>query len=83
MHTVQAARGRGIGRLLVDHLIHVARERGYRAVSLETGSGPAFAPAHALYTSAGFRPCGPFADYPPTPNSTYMTLSLQDPPPRD
>ena len=76
MHTAEAARGRGVGRALVDHLLALARERGYRRVSLETGSGPAFAPARALYTNAGFTPCGPFADYPDTPNSAYLTLRL-------
>jgi putative acetyltransferase len=79
MHTAQAARGRGIGRAMVDHLIGVARDRGMRQVSLETGSGPAFAAARSLYASAGFRPCGPFADYRPSRNSTFMTLSLAGP----
>jgi putative acetyltransferase len=77
MHTAEAARGRGIGRALVDHLIGVARERGYRRVSLETGAGPAFAPARRLYANAGFGPSGPFADYRPSPNSSYMTLALE------
>jgi putative acetyltransferase len=76
MHTVEAARGRGIGRALVDHLIDVARGRGYRRLSLETGAGPAFAPARRLYESAGFTPSGPFGDYRPSPNSAYMTLTL-------
>ena len=76
MHTDRAVRGRGIGRALVEHLLRVARERGYRRVSLETGAGEAFAPARALYAAAGFAPCGPFAGYGPSPNSTYMTLSL-------
>jgi putative acetyltransferase len=76
MHTSEAARGRGIGRALVDHLIGVARERGHRRVSLETGSGPAFAAARHLYASARFTPCGPFADYPQSPNSAHMTLDL-------
>jgi putative acetyltransferase len=79
MHTAQAARGRGIARALVDHLIGVAREGGYRRVSLETGSGPAFAPARRLYASSSFVPCGPFAGYRPSPNSAYMTLSLDRP----
>ena len=60
MHTVEEARGRGVGRALVDHLIGVARERGYRRVSLETGRRPAFAPARRLYASAGFEPCEAF-----------------------
>ncbi|HTE60730.1 MAG TPA: GNAT family N-acetyltransferase, partial [Solirubrobacteraceae bacterium] len=69
MHTAHAARGKGIGRAMVDHLVGVARERGYRRVSLETGAGPPFAPARSLYASAGFTPCGPFADYDGSPNS--------------
>ena len=79
MHTAQAARGRGVARALVDHLVGVARERGYRRVSLETGAGPAFAPARALYATAGFAPCGPFAGYRPSADSAYMTLSLERP----
>lgn len=76
MHTAEQARGRGIARALVDHLIAVARERGYRRLSLETGAQAAFAPARRLYASAGFERCAPFADYPPSPNSAYMTLRL-------
>ena len=79
MHTTQAARGRGVGRAILGHLIGVARERGCRRVSLETGSMDAFAPARSLYASAGFRPCGPFAGYSPSPSSTFMTLSLDAP----
>ena len=76
MHTAEAARGRGVARALLDHLVGVARERGYRRLSLETGSGPAFAPARALYAAAGFSPCGAFADYDGSPNSAYMTRAL-------
>ena len=76
MHTAEAARGQGIGRRLVEHLLAVARERGYERVSLETGSGPAFAAARELYARAGFTPCPPFGDYEPSPNSTCMTLAL-------
>jgi putative acetyltransferase len=79
MHTVAAARGRGIGRAMVEHLIGVAREQGYRRLSLETGSMAEFAPARALYARAGFEPCAPFGDYAPSPNSTFMTMAL-DPP---
>jgi putative acetyltransferase len=76
MHTAEAARGQGIGRRLVEHLLAVARERGYARVSLETGAGPAFAPARELYARAGFGPCPPFGDYRASPNSTCMTLAL-------
>jgi putative acetyltransferase len=76
MHTAAQARGRGIGRAMVGHLIGVARQRGYRRVSLETGSMPEFAPARALYASAGFAPCPPFGAYVPSPNSTFMTMEL-------
>jgi putative acetyltransferase len=81
MHTAHAARGRGIGRAMVEHLLEVARDRGFRRVSVETGSQPEFAPARSLYASAGFEPCGAFGDYRPSPNSTFMTLSLDGPSP--
>ena len=76
MHTAQEARGRGVGRAMVEHLLAVARERGFRRVSLETGAGPAFAPARALYASAGFTPCEAFGEYVPSANSAYMTRTL-------
>jgi putative acetyltransferase len=76
MHTVEAARGQGIGRAMVDHLLGVARYRGYRQVSVETGAMEAFGPARALYLSCGFTPCGRFGDYPESPNSAFMTLVL-------
>jgi putative acetyltransferase len=76
MHTAEAARGHGLGRFMVEHLIGVARERGYERLSLETGSMASFAPARALYARAGFEVCEPFGDYRESPNSTYMTLAL-------
>jgi putative acetyltransferase len=77
MHTAQAARGRGVGRAMVDHLIGVARERGYRRVSLETGTMDAFVPARSLYTRVGFTPCGPFGDYSQSPSSAFMTMLIE------
>jgi putative acetyltransferase len=76
MHTAEAARGRGIGRAMLDHLIRVARDRDFRRVSLETGTMAAFAPARSLYAKRGFVPCGRFGDYGESPNSTFMTLLL-------
>jgi putative acetyltransferase len=76
MHTAEAARGRGIGRAMLDHLLAEARRRGYRRVSLETGTMEAFAPARALYEGAGFVPCPPFGAYRESWNSLYLTLVL-------
>jgi putative acetyltransferase len=76
MHTVEDARGRGVGRAMVAHLLNQARQRGYRRVSLETGTGDEFAPARALYEAAGFEPCGPFGDYNAGPFNVFMSVEL-------
>jgi len=76
MHTAAAARGRGVARGLVEHILDEARRRSYKRLSLETGSPEAFAPARELYSAFGFRFCGPFGDYAYDPFSVYMTLEL-------
>ena len=76
MRTASTYLRRGVASALVGHLLSVARERGYRRVSLETGTMEGFAPARALYTRFGFKPCEPFADYFVDPNSVCMTLAL-------
>jgi len=79
MHTTAVARGRGVGRAMLTHLLGIARTRGYRKVSLETGTMEEFAPARALYESAGFTACGPFADYRPSEDNYFMALRLDVP----
>jgi putative acetyltransferase len=54
----------------------VARTRSFHRASLETGTTAAFALARALYQSAGFVLCGPFADYQPSKDNLFMTLDL-------
>jgi putative acetyltransferase len=76
MRTPQALRRRGAGRAVLTHIVDEARRRGYRRLSLETGSMAAFVPAQRLYLSFGFSFCGPFADYEADPNSVFMTLVL-------
>jgi putative acetyltransferase len=61
---------------MLDHLLSVARARGYRRVSLETGTTPGFAAARAMYSSRGFVPSEPFADYVRTEDNTFYTLTL-------
>ncbi|MCB1187884.1 GNAT family N-acetyltransferase [bacterium] len=76
MRTVAAFKRRGVARCLLDHIVSVARERGYQRLSLDTGSEEFFRPARELYRSAGFTECGPFADYREDPYKVFMTLEL-------
>lgn len=76
MHTAAEARGHGVGRAILDHLLDVAAARGYERVSLETGNLEAFGPARALYAGAGFVVCEPFGEYVGSPTSTCMTMHL-------
>jgi len=76
MRTDAAARGRGLGARLLEHVLAEASRRGYRRVSLETGSQEFFRPARTLYAKYGFVECGPFGDYVLDPNSIFMTLEL-------
>lgn len=69
-------RGRGVGRAILNHLLAVARERGYSRVSLETGAPAEFAPAQRLYLANGFVDCEPFANYAHDPFSRFMTRTL-------
>jgi GNAT superfamily N-acetyltransferase len=59
MYVRPEARGKGIGRLLVDRLISDARQIGYRKLRLE--SLKFLASAHALYRSVGFVEIDPYA----------------------
>jgi putative acetyltransferase len=68
--------GRGVGRAILEHLIAEARAAGMRALWLETGSAPAFAPALRLYESTGFVRCAPFEGYTDDPFSVFMTRTI-------
>jgi putative acetyltransferase len=76
MRVADNFRGHGAGYAMLAHIIAEARGRGFVRLSLETGSGPAFADAIQLYERAGFSFCPPFADYRPDPFSQFMTLAL-------
>ncbi|MCR5872673.1 MULTISPECIES: GNAT family N-acetyltransferase [unclassified Sphingomonas] len=76
MRASEAARGRGVGFALLDHIVGLARDRGYTALKLETGTGPLFDAAHALYRRYGFTPCPPFADYVETDFNRFYALDL-------
>ena len=76
MRTAGSLRGQGIAGSMLAHVITEARALGHARLSLETGSQPFFAPAHALYEKHGFQACAPFGSYTDDPNSRFMTRVL-------
>jgi putative acetyltransferase len=67
---------RGVAATLLGHIVAQARARGLVRLSLETGSGPAFEPALALYRAHGFADGEAFADYPQTAFNRFLHLPL-------
>jgi len=76
MRTDPAHLRKGVGEAILKHLVGLARLRGYRRVSLETGTSAAFDAALALYVRHGFRPGAPFADYEESPHNQFLHLDL-------
>ena len=76
MRTASQFLRQGVAQMLLNHIIAEARSRGYKKLSLETGSMAAFLPAKRLYEQFGFIECEPFADYKPDPYSVFLTLAL-------
>lgn len=76
MRTAISFRGKGVASILLQHILNEAKLRGYRRISLETGSMPFFESARNLYTKYGFESCTPFSTYREDPNSVFMTRKL-------
>ncbi|WP_420857986.1 GNAT family N-acetyltransferase [Marivivens marinus] len=70
MYVDPAARGAGIGALLVSTVIEAARDAGLPMLRLETGDD--LYDAHRLYRRSAFVDCGPFGDYTEGPHSIFM-----------
>jgi putative acetyltransferase len=66
----------GVAQALLEHIIGVARDRGYSRLSLETGSGEAFDPALALYRRRGFVDGEAFSDYERSAFNQFLHLEL-------
>jgi putative acetyltransferase len=77
MRTAQAHLRRGAAARLLEHMITLARTRGYTRLSLETGSGAAFEPALALYRRYGFRSGEAFGDYEASAFNQFMHMELE------
>ena len=76
MRTDPAHLREGVAAALLDHILRVANERGYRRLSLETGSGEAFEPALALYRKNGFVNGEAFGGYEVTSFNQFLHLDL-------
>jgi putative acetyltransferase len=67
---------RGIAVRLLEAIIDHARADGITRLSLETGSGPGFEPALALYRQRGFAKGAAFGDYRLTAFNQCLHLQL-------
>ena len=68
---------KGVGAAMLDHIIAVAKSRGYQRLSLETGAGPAFEAALGLYRKRGFENGGVFGDYKTSDFNQFLHLDLR------
>lgn len=66
----------GVGAALLATIIAAARARGMPRLSLETGSGPAFEPALALYRRHGFKDGLVFSTYEQSSFNQFLHLDL-------
>lgn len=67
---------RGVAAALLEHIIAAARTAGCTRLSLETGSGPAFDAALALYRRRGFSNGAAFGDYVGSEFNQFLHLPL-------
>jgi putative acetyltransferase len=67
---------KGVAAALLEHIIAEARSRGLEQLSLETGRGPAFEAALALYRKRGFADGAPFGDYEHSDFNQFFHMAL-------
>ena len=76
MRTARAHLRKGVARAMLRHILAAARAKGFKRISLETGTPAPFVAAQKLYASEGFVECEPFASYVLDPYSVFMTKVL-------
>lgn len=74
MYTLPAHRRRGLGRAILQRIEALAREEGFTRLVLETGAN--FEAALHVYERAGFAPCGPLLDYPPSEWTAFYARTM-------
>jgi putative acetyltransferase len=67
---------KGAGEFVLRHLLGLAASRGYRRVSLETGTSDEFDAALGLYRRHGFVKGEVFGEYEETPHNQFYHLTL-------
>lgn len=67
---------KGVASRLLEEIIEAAKVRGYKIISLETGTHEAFIPAVEMYKKYGFIECDPFGEYSPDPHSLFFSKKL-------
>ena len=73
LYVAPAARGRGLGRVLVERIIAGAKQLGYRGLLLDTL--PFMKEAQSLYLSMGFKPTTAYR-FNPIAGSAFLRLDL-------
>nr|WP_170332215.1 GNAT family N-acetyltransferase [Ruegeria arenilitoris] len=79
VHIISQARGRGLARVMMNHLAELARAEGVSALVLETGAAhlTEYDAARKLYEALGYSYCEPIFGYTNDPNSAFMRLALE------
>jgi len=73
LYVIPAARGRGLGRVLVERIVAEGKQLGYRSLLLDTL--PFMKEAQSLYLSLGFRPTTAYR-FNPIAGSSFLRLDL-------
>jgi GNAT superfamily N-acetyltransferase len=68
LYIVPEARGAGLGRVLAERALSLAKEKGYERVRLDTHR-PSMGPAIALYRTLGFVEIAPYG---PNPDGQFV-----------
>jgi putative acetyltransferase len=76
MYTEPKVRGQRVGSALLAAIVELARTKHLPTLMLETGTGDGMSEAHRLYTRSGFKPRGPFLDYPDSQWSAFFEMPL-------
>ena len=80
MRVAEGHAGQGYGQMMLQHIISEAETRGFKRLSLETGSSPPFDAALALYRKHGFVEGDKFANYEVSEFSRFFHLQLNTSP---